>query len=277
MMRGLTVLVAGGLVGQNIRIGSNPLSVEVQNLPPYVVGLWQGAAPKETQGTADSAVGEMLSREGATLVLDLAHLSEVSDDVLGTLARALNEAQRQGRAVSLVRCPEDLFRRLRDAGATGSMTHAGSLQAATQGLAQDVSGTLDLYLRSCPEFLARLRNVMSAVSKEARLDADTEAALNSAVTEATSNAIRHGSPEGTRNHVRVSFHLDRHTLVVDIADQGRGFDPTAVPVPQPGELRDHGYGIHMMRRTMDRVEFFRDDQGMLVRMTKYLDRPPIAQ
>ncbi|MGV3723223.1 MAG: ATP-binding protein [Actinomycetota bacterium] len=257
-------------MGQNIRIGSNPLTVEVTDLPPYVIGLWQGVASSEARETAVNAVGELLSRDGANLVLDFADLTQVSDDVLHTLARALNEAQRQGRSVSLVRCPEDLFRRLQRAGATGLVTHAGSLKAATQGLAEEPSGSLDLYLRSCPEFLARLRNVMTAVAREAQLDQSTEFALNSAVTEAATNAIRHGSPEGSRNHVRVSFHLDRNALVVDIADQGRGFDPAQVPVPVPGELKENGYGIHMMREMMDRVEFFQDEQGMLVRMTKFI-------
>lgn len=260
-------------MGQNIRIGCEPLTVEVTDLPPYVIGLWHGAATNESRDTVITAVGELLSRDGANLVLDFAELSEVSEDVLHTLARALNEAQRQGRAVSLVRCSEELFRRLQRAGATGLVTHAGSLKAATQGLAEESSGSLDLYLRSCPEFLARLRNVMTAVAREAQLDPSTELALNSAVTEAAANAIRHGSPEGSRNHVRVSFHLDRNVLVVDIADQGRGFDPAKVPIPDPSELRENGYGIHMMREMMDRVEFFQDEQGMLVRMTKFINCP----
>ena len=43
-----------------------------------------------------------------------------------------------------------------------------------------------------------------------------------------------------------------------------------VPPPAPLEFRENGYGLHIMRQTMDRVEFFQDAAGMLVRMTKYL-------
>jgi serine/threonine-protein kinase RsbW len=264
-------------VSESTRIGSSPLAVEVTNVPPYVIGHWLGHAPPSASETAASAVGELLSRDCSTLVLDFAKLGEVSDAVLQVLVRAMNEAQRQGRAVSLVRCPEELFRRLQAAGATGLVQHAGSVKAATQGLVSEPAGSMDLYLRSCPEFLARLRSVMSVVAKEAHLDARTEFAINSAVTEAASNAIRHGSPEGARNHIRVSFHLDENALVVDIADQGRGFDPDQVPVPDPAELREGGYGLHMMRKMMDRVEFFQDERGMLVRMTKYLRRTPTVQ
>jgi anti-sigma regulatory factor (Ser/Thr protein kinase) len=40
--------------------------------------------------------------------------------------------------------------------------------------------------------------------------------------------------------------------------------------PVLADLPDHGFGLLMMRQSMDRVEFYRDDRGMLVRMTKYL-------
>jgi len=252
------------------RIGSSPLTIQVLQLPPYVVGEWRGTAPGSSRETAIEAVGELLARSGDNLVLDLSGLSEVSDPVIQALVRGMNEAQRLGRTVCLVRCPDDLYRRLQRAGAGGAVSHAGSLVAATNGLAPDPASTLDLYLRSAPEFLSRLRNVITVVAKEAGLSQSTEFELKSAVTEAAANAIRHGSPEGARNHIRVSFHLDRRALIIDIEDQGKGFDPQAVAELNVSELREDGYGLHMMRRLMDRVEFYRDDRGMLVRMTKFI-------
>jgi anti-sigma regulatory factor (Ser/Thr protein kinase) len=59
-------------------------------------------------------------------------------------------------------------------------------------------------------------------------------------------------------------------LIVDVADQGPGFDPSGVPTPVATDLREHGYGLCMMRQSVDRLEFYRDDRGMLVRMTKFL-------
>jgi serine/threonine-protein kinase RsbW len=234
------------------------------------VGEWRGTAPSSSRETAIEAVAELLARSGENLVLDLSDLEEVSDPVVQALVRGMNEAQRLGRTVCLVRCPDELYRRLQRAGAAGAVSHAGSLVAATNGLAPNPASTLDLYLRSAPEFLCRLRNVITVVAKEAGLPQTTEFELKSAVTEAASNAIRHGSPEGARNHIRVSFHLERRTLIIDIEDQGRGFDPQAVRELNVMELREDGYGLHMMRRLMDRVEFYRDDRGMLVRMTKFI-------
>lgn len=254
---------------QALRIGGTPLQVQVLELPPYVVGQWIGSAPEGARTDAERAAAELLARDAGDLVLDLGRLAHASEPVVSVLAGAVNQALKQGRNVCLVRCPDALFTQLRSAGMAGSIRHAGSLPAATGGLAGDPASTLDLYVRSSPEFLRRLRNVVTAIAREARLNDDVETQVKTAVTEAAANAILHGSPEGPRNHVRVSFHLEPEMLIVDVADQGKGFDPAGVRPPVPTELREHGYGIHLIRQVMDRVEFFRDETGMLVRMTKY--------
>ena len=256
-------------MNQGQRFGGEPLAVNVMSFPPCVVGQWSGAAPATVRETALEAISELLARPAERLVLDFSRLMEVSDPVVQVMARAVSEAQRVGRNVCLVRCSEELFRRLQRAGAAGSITHVGSLLAATHGLAGVPTNTVELSLRSSCEMLSRLRTVVSALSHEAGLHDTDELELKLAVTEAAANAIKHGSPEGVRNHVQVSFHLDPSLLIVDIADQGPGFDPNNTDVPPPGEA-DHGLGLLMMQRTMDRVEFYRDERGMLVRLTKYL-------
>jgi anti-sigma regulatory factor (Ser/Thr protein kinase) len=242
-------------------------------LSPYVVGEWVGSAPEDSETVARRAAAELLDCAAEHLVLDLGRLRQVSDPVVRTLSASVNQALRVGRNVCLVRCEDALFARLRAAGMAGAVRHAGSLPAATGGLAGDPASILDLYVRSSPELLRRLRNVVSAIAREARLSDDLETELKTAVTEAAANAILHGSPEGSRNHIRVSFHLEPEILIIDVADQGRGFDPEKVRPPVAAELREHGYGIHLIRQAMDRVEFFRDESGMLVRMTRYLGPP----
>jgi anti-sigma regulatory factor (Ser/Thr protein kinase) len=251
------------------RFTARRLSVNNFEVPSYTVSQWRGNPGPSARDTAAEAVGDLLGRVGERLVLQVEGLSEPADGVLVLLARGIQEAQRMGRRVTLVRCSDDLFRQLQRQGVTG-VTHAACLLSATQGLAADREGSVDLYLRSEPGLLPRLRNVVAAVARKAHLDDETELHVKSAVTEAATNAILHGSPEGQRNHVRVSFVVDGPLLIVEVADQGGGFDPTGIRVPTPADLAEHGYGLHIMRRSMDRVEFFRDDRGMLVRMTKYL-------
>ncbi len=256
-------------MNQGLSIGDEPLSVNVLSLPPYVVGQWIGSAPDQVRETALTATGELLARSAERLVLDFSRLAEVSDAVVHVMARTVTEAQRVGRNVSLVRCSDELFRRLQRAGASGTVAHFGSLLAATGGLTGAATNTVALSLRSSAEMLTRLRTVVAALSREAGLEDGLEMQLKLAVTEAAANAIKHGSPEGSRNHVQVSFHMDPHLLIVDVADQGPGFDPLTTCTPAPGEA-DHGLGLMMMRTVMDRVEFYRDSAGMLVRLTKYL-------
>lgn len=252
------------------RFSGAGLAVQVLEMSPYLVTHWRGTATEHARPAALEAVGDVLGRSGEHVLFEFAGLGHVSDGVVEVLARGITEAQRLGRAVTLVRCSEELFRCLQRAGANGAIRHAASLLAATQGLAKEQADNVDLYLRSSPEMLRRLRSVVSAVAREARLSEMAELALRTAVTEAAANAIRHGSPEGVRNHVRVTFHVEPAQLIVEVADQGRGFDPASVPAPVPAELRENGYGLHIMRESMDRVEFFRDEAGMLVRMTKLL-------
>jgi serine/threonine-protein kinase RsbW len=252
------------------RFAVSPLSIQIADLPPYVVAQWCGPASEGMRECVSEALGELLSREADHVVFDFTRIGATTDAIAPLLARSIAEAMRLGRAVTLVRCPEELFRKLQRAGVTGSLSHAPSLLAATQGLTGESSGSVDLHLRSTPEMLPRLRSVATAIATQARLTEVEAQQLRAAVTEAASNAIRHGSPEGVRNLVRVSFHVDAARLIVDVADQGTGFEPAAVYEPDPAELADHGYGLRMMRHSVDSLEFFRDDRGMVVRMTKLL-------
>ena len=90
-----------------------------------------------------------------------------------------------------------------------------------------------------------------------------------ALTEALSNAILRGNNEDRHKHVRVRARLDYTTIVLEVADEGEGFDLDDCTIdPTTGEnvLREDGRGLFLMRRLMDRVERF-SDHGNVVRLT----------
>jgi serine/threonine-protein kinase RsbW len=90
-----------------------------------------------------------------------------------------------------------------------------------------------------------------------------------ALTEALSNAILYGNRERPDKQVHVRADVDRERLVVEVADEGGGFDlETAEIDPTSPEnlLREDGRGLFLMRRLMDSVERF-DDRGNVIRMT----------
>jgi serine/threonine-protein kinase RsbW len=90
-----------------------------------------------------------------------------------------------------------------------------------------------------------------------------------ALTEALSNAILYGNRIRADKHVHVRAEVDRERLVVEVSDEGGGFDLETSeidPTIPENLLREDGRGLFLMRRLMDSVERF-DDRGNVIRMT----------
>ena len=90
-----------------------------------------------------------------------------------------------------------------------------------------------------------------------------------ALTEALANAILRGNGEDREKHVRVTARLDFKRLVMEVSDEGEGFDIddcTVDPTAGDNVLREDGRGLFLMRRLMDSVERF-NDHGNVVRLT----------
>lgn len=95
-----------------------------------------------------------------------------------------------------------------------------------------------------------------------------------AVSEALSNAILRGNQEHADKQVRVRAAVDTSSFVVEVADEGDGFDLDAstTDVTDPANLeREEGRGLFLMRALMDHVERFEVDGENVVRLT--LRRP----
>lgn len=84
------------------------------------------------------------------------------------------------------------------------------------------------------------------------------------VTEAVSNAIKHGNGLDNSKFVEILFNKYDHGYEFIISDQGKGFDYTEVPDPTKNENlnRESGRGIFLMKKYSDQVLF--DKQGSTV-------------
>jgi len=89
-----------------------------------------------------------------------------------------------------------------------------------------------------------------------------------AVGEALANSAEHGRAA----EIRIHCWFTRISLVVEIQDDGEGFsDSSLLDRPRhPHDPAPRGYGLLIMRHSMDRVEF--TDRGRRVRLTKLLTR-----
>jgi serine/threonine-protein kinase RsbW len=91
-----------------------------------------------------------------------------------------------------------------------------------------------------------------------------------ALTEALSNAILRGNHDDPAKHVHVRAEVDHVRLVVEVGDEGDGFDLDASlidPTTPDNVDREDGRGLFLMRQLMDRVERFDDARGNVVRLT----------
>jgi serine/threonine-protein kinase RsbW len=78
-----------------------------------------------------------------------------------------------------------------------------------------------------------------------------------ALEEAVVNGLRHGNGGDSSKRVRVRYRVDAETLLVEVKDEGAGFDADAVPdATLPENLdRPGGRGLLLMRHFMTWVRY----------------------
>lgn len=96
------------------------------------------------------------------------------------------------------------------------------------------------------------------VSTTAGFDEEDQQKIEMAVHESLINAIWHGNRNDPTKHVWLRYEISRDRLQIEVRDQGKGFDPNAIPDPMAPEnlLKISGRGIFLIRTYMDeyRVE-----------------------
>ena len=78
-----------------------------------------------------------------------------------------------------------------------------------------------------------------------------------AVEEALMNAIKHGNQMDPAKNVRISYTINDEHFLIEIEDEGSGFNPDDVPDPTDPENieRPCGRGLLLMRTYMTECDF----------------------
>jgi serine/threonine-protein kinase RsbW len=145
-------------------------------------------------------------------------------------------------------------------------------------LARDTPGfsgegrSVRLRIPAKPEYITLVRLALSGLSRLRPLDEETLGDLKLAVTEACSNSVRHGYRNGKEGTVQVSYELQPDRLVVEVVDDGPGFDFESPRDPR-GELTEGGLGIEIIRSIADEFEAGERPEGggSRLRFVKFLD------
>jgi len=111
---------------------------------------------------------------------------------------------------------------------------------------------LEITLPARAENVAVVRHAVGGLGDVLELDDQTLSDIKLAVTEACTNSVRHGysSGEGT---VEIVYELQPDRLVVEVADDGPGFD-AAGDRPSDENLAEGGLGIAIIRAVSDEFE-----------------------
>lgn len=137
-------------------------------------------------------------------------------------------------------------------------------------------GSLTLDLR-IPSELQQIEGVVEEIVRGcADREVDVQALgikFKVALAEALSNAIICGNGEDARKEVRVRVDVRDDVLIVEVEDEGQGFDLescTEDPTTPENIEREDGRGLFLMRALVERVENFRVGgaaRGNVVRLT----------
>jgi serine/threonine-protein kinase RsbW len=131
---------------------------------------------------------------------------------------------------------------------------------------------IDCSLPATPQNVALARRMLDDVTMRLGLSDDDRAHLKLALSEACTNAVQHGSPRGSDNAFHVRCELREQRLIVEVQDEGAGFDFNGTALPDPYDLTSSGRGLFLMQYLVDALELIRRPDGMVVRLVKALDR-----
>ena len=116
------------------------------------------------------------------------------------------------------------------------------------------------------ERIKEARDFAERAAAEFGFDADGRYAVKLAMSEAVTNAIRHGS-SSPADPVRIVVTEEAGALVFEVLDTGR-FVPRVI---SRGEMPESGRGLEFMRLMMDEVDLRTGSDGTRLRLSKRLE------
>src|SRR4051794_17955225 len=111
------------------------------------------------------------------------------------------------------------------------------------------------------EYITLCRLALTGLARLRPISEEMVADLKLALTEAASNSVRHayGTTEG---HVEIAYELHGDRLVIEVNDDGEGFDPTAdADLGDLENLTEGGLGIAIIRSIADEFDLSRGPRG----------------
>jgi len=112
---------------------------------------------------------------------------------------------------------------------------------------------------SSTENLALVREFVTGIGKQSKMQDADIAQLELAVDEACANVIEHAYGHDISKEVIIRATFDDQEVRISVIDTGHGFDPTKVDPPTLEQLvtqrKSGGLGIRLIKSLMDNVSY----------------------
>lgn len=130
-----------------------------------------------------------------------------------------------------------------------------------------------LSIPSSTRYLERVRRFVEMHVRNARLADEAIEQFKIAVDEACTNVIKHAYRGDDSQQIDLAVIVEHDRVTVRIRDAGRSFQQEFYTSPDIFELAENrragGFGVHIMRSLMDRVEYSSRGNTNEVRLTKF--------
>ena len=134
-----------------------------------------------------------------------------------------------------------------------------------------VDRSIRLTIPAKAEYITLGRLALTAIARVRPLSDETLSDLKLALTEACTNSVRHAYSEGRSGTVEIIYQLEPDRLIVEVTDDGQGFEASLIEGDGNGDLSEGGLGIAIIRAVADEVEIDeRESGGSRLRFVKFL-------
>ena len=135
-----------------------------------------------------------------------------------------------------------------------------------------MNGQLELTLPNQKSEVTRLQDQLELFAGQRGLSKRVLHEAQLALEEHLTNILSYGYDDQLEHQIKVRVQLNAAELRVEVEDDGHPFNPLEQPIPdieKPIEERPiGGLGIHMMRKSLDGIEYRRVDGKNILEMIK---------
>ena len=138
--------------------------------------------------------------------------------------------------------------------------------------------TVTVALPSHPKYLPLVRALVEQGADAAGFGEEDMQRIVLAVTEGLTNVVRHAYHGDTAQRIDLTLRSPPGLFHLEIHDYGRFVDPAQIASRPLDEVRPGGLGVHLMKATMDRVDYRKNDDGgttlTLVKQASHAQKEP---